>query len=334
MTKIVIYLMAKVVCRNGKPLTFALSENKVAYFFRKAGLILRLSEFAEKEYEGFLYRQLERDNPYLWSPDQVLESYLGFDRAAFLDKRYLFHLHRYQGPLPGVFPNRFKWQRFPKRLHNRLPRFRVNCFIQAKRPEFGSRRTKKLAALGSRTPYFKMTLVSDQQRTLEASAEKLQGRALFVYAAAAFWESQDLFRHGTQSSLVAHSTFPEVMNLKGHSAWYYNRPGAYGVVNRGFESRELPPLETLIERLVAENANASEERLTPSLALEELFKELQIVIRETEGVNDRARSSYLADEWRQIASISEQLELPTALTSFLGIAAFAERFNLIWLTVA
>lgn len=42
-------------------------------------------EFEEKEYESALYNQLASSNIHLWSPGQVLESYLGFDAALLVD---------------------------------------------------------------------------------------------------------------------------------------------------------------------------------------------------------------------------------------------------------
>jgi hypothetical protein len=39
------------------------------------------ADFEEKEYEAPLYQQLERGDPRIWAPGQVLEHYLGFDRG-------------------------------------------------------------------------------------------------------------------------------------------------------------------------------------------------------------------------------------------------------------
>ena len=38
---------------------------------------MKATEFEEKEYEAALYSLLERGQPHLWAPGQVLESYLG-----------------------------------------------------------------------------------------------------------------------------------------------------------------------------------------------------------------------------------------------------------------
>jgi hypothetical protein len=184
--------------------------------------LVRAAEFEEKEYEGPLYNQLERGHAHLWSPGQVLEGYLGFDRALLLDEPYLWQMHGYRRPLRGFSPSSFPWPFLPRRRQvlNRLPRFRLNCFIQAKRPHAGSRLPRQLSALGAARPFFRFQIDSDQQKTLEAAAERLQGRALFTYAAPVFSRSQELFRHMTLGSVVEHSTFPDVLSLAGHHAWY------------------------------------------------------------------------------------------------------------------
>src|SRR5690242_12323773 len=109
---------------------------------------MKAAEFEEKEFEGALYRELARGNLF-WPPGQVLESYLGFDAALFVDDPFFWHLHGIRR-WPRGFSLYSKWPHLPwNRLRRRrLPRFRVNCFIQAKRPLIGSRMPSRLAALG------------------------------------------------------------------------------------------------------------------------------------------------------------------------------------------
>src|SRR5687767_6912204 len=123
------------------------------------------AEFEEKEYESVLYNQLANGSRYLWQPGQVLEEYLGFDAALFLAEPYLWHLHGRRRPPRGFLVNRFAWPFLPIEMRrNRLPRFRLNCFIQAKRPEVGSGLRKRLSALGEKRPYFKFPTETDQQK--------------------------------------------------------------------------------------------------------------------------------------------------------------------------
>jgi hypothetical protein len=44
------------------------------------------AEFEERAYEAPLYNQLERGQQDIWTPGQVLESRVGFDRGLFLTR--------------------------------------------------------------------------------------------------------------------------------------------------------------------------------------------------------------------------------------------------------
>lgn len=297
---------------------------------------MRPAEFEEKEFEAPLYHQLVRENSHLWPPGQVLESYLGFDQALYIADPYLWELHGFRRPLRGFAPGYFMWPFLPRKreFRRRLPRFRCNCFIQAKRPEVGSRLSKKLAPLGRARPFFRFLIESDQQRTLEAAAELLRGRALFTYAAPVFARSQDLFRHMTLGTVIQNTTFPDVISLAGHHAWYYNHPGAAGVLNQGFEPVELPSLAASIDQLVGEHLDQTEEILSPSAALDELLRGLHAIVNRVGAEGDQPRAAYLTQEWERIALLAREIEAPPVLFSFLGIEAFAVYFNLIWVTIA
>lgn len=41
-------------------------------------------EFEEKEYESFLYHELEWNCELVWSPGQCFENCIGFDRTAYI----------------------------------------------------------------------------------------------------------------------------------------------------------------------------------------------------------------------------------------------------------
>lgn len=200
----------------------------------------------------------------------------------------------------------------------------------------GRRLPKKLTALGSARPYFRISIESDQQRTLESAAKKLKGRALFTYAAPVFGTSRELFRHISVGSMVEHSTFPDVALLAGQHACYYNKPGAGGVPNRSFEPSEMLPFEARIAALIREHGDQSEEVQHPSAALAELFRDLQALITEraSTGDEEQVRAAYLVDEWRRISALADEFVAPPALLSFLGIDAFSRYFNLLWLTIA
>src|SRR5580692_5694344 len=155
---------------------------------------MKHAEFEEKEYEAPLYRQLGRNTWKLWPPGLVLEGYLGFDMMLLLGESPLWELHGFRRPLRGISPWHSLWPIFRSKdwQRRRLPRFRCYCFIQAKRPQVGSRLPKKLRSLGTARPFFRFPIQSDQQQLLEAAAGQLAGRALFTYAAPAFSKSSEL----------------------------------------------------------------------------------------------------------------------------------------------
>jgi hypothetical protein len=138
----------------------------------------------------------------------------------------------------------------------------------------------------------------------------------------------------TFGTVIQNTTFPDVVSLAGHHAWYYNHPGAVGVVNQGFEPVELPSLEAGIERLVREHLDQTEETLSPSAALGELLRGLHAIVQRAGAEGDQPRAAYLNQEWERIALLAREIEAPPVLFSFLGIEAFAVYFNLIWLAIA
>lgn len=113
-------------------------------------------QFEEKEYELALYNQLGRNTWRLWPPGQVLESYLGIDLALLLNDPFLWNLRGFARPLKGFSPWHKLWPIFQSKQwqRSRLPRFRCNCFIQAKRPQVGSRLPIKLRSLGTSRLFF------------------------------------------------------------------------------------------------------------------------------------------------------------------------------------
>jgi hypothetical protein len=255
---------------------------------------MKAAEFEEKEYEAALYNQLVSGNR-LWSPGQVLESYLGFDAALFVDNPFFWRLLGFRKPLPGVAPWHALWRflRKSSEQRSRLPRFRSNCFVQAKRPHVGSRLPSRASSLGPIRRFFRFSIESDQQKTLEPVAKRVHHRALFTYAAPVFSRSSDLFRNMMLGSIVANSTFPDVSSLAAQHAWYYNQPGAVGVVNRSFEAMRMLPLEERIEALVERHGNETEETQSPSASLAELLRDLKAVVAETGAAEGNARAAYL-----------------------------------------
>lgn len=293
---------------------------------------MKTAQFEEREYESALYTQLALGD-LQWPPGTVLEQYLGFDLGVFLTRDFLWRLHGMPRPLPGFSPYADLWPllaRQPK-SRDRLPTFRLNCFIQAKRPRIGRRVSRKLSALGLVSPFFVFHTETEQQRCLEAAAAALHDRALFVYAAPVFSTSNELFSHRTLGDVAEHSTFPLARHLTGHGAWYYSQPGTSGVLNPDFTRAQFPPLGEEIAMLRQRQSSA--ERETQSVNLRTLAGSLQTVVREHPEIRVTGRAASLAEEWRGIASFGQRVEAPPALVSYLQVDAFTRHFNLVWLVI-
>jgi hypothetical protein len=189
---------------------------------------MKPAEFEEKAYEAPLYNQLERGEPLLFTPGQVMESTVGFDRGLFLSQAALWQTLGYKNPLRGAALAYYDWPFGwgPSQPRKQLPRFRLNLFIQAKRPFYFLRRPRSLRSISTiSAPLWGFRTVPDQQRQLEVLANTTRGRALVTYASAAFHTYPALFTHTKHRTIVENSTFPSVEVLSGHEAWYYQKPG-------------------------------------------------------------------------------------------------------------
>jgi hypothetical protein len=292
---------------------------------------MKPAEFHEKEFEGFLYSQLEASDRQLWHPHEVLENYLGFDRAMFLADSFLWRVHGHRRPLRGFAPFYFydMWPALrqsgvPK---SRLPRFRLNCFIQAKRPEFGSRIPKSVKSLGPQRPVFRINLDAEQQETLERVSARVGDRAIIAYAAPAFHRSAELFAHGARGTVPEHSTFPDVTSLSGHSRWYYNSPGATGIRN---PDSEPVVLRSLFERIAESAVLRGEDNQSASEQLSLLANGIREALV-TDSNQIAPRVAYLTEEWRQIDAFAESFDAPPAVGSYLRVDAFCRFYQLVWL---
>jgi hypothetical protein len=209
------------------------------------------AEFKEKTYETYFLAEVARLTNILYSPDQTEEGALGFDGSFFL-------------PLPArraVFPYvRFRrWRHLigipagaiddlGEELNSRLPPFRLNLFVQYKRPEWmkGSNATEWPSWS---TPYYRYTIEAKQQGLLENIVGAAAGRAAVVYAAAAFRLNSELFAHAEAGTVVPNSNVASVEMLTGHERFTYMAPGSYGIAHSEPEAVEGPSLDTILARM-------------------------------------------------------------------------------------
>lgn len=293
------------------------------------------AQFEEREYEGPLYRQLERLDARLWSPGQVLENRVGIDRASFVPESLLFSIHGFDMAPTGVYLNRVStWARRMLGVPEKraLPNFALNLFLQAKRPFYGKTPPKDVRACGVTGSFWRITLEQEQQETLEAIDSRLAGRALVTYAAPTFHKEKELWKHTVKQTLVENSTFPGVRHLRGHGAWYYNAPGVDGVARSEPERIEGLNLSERISAML-ENSQLREAARSPwEATLVRLAAKVSDAVLEldSEATFRRARFASAA---QAIDSATDGLDAPW-LNAYSRIMSFCIIYEMSWMCVS
>ncbi len=291
------------------------------------------SEFEERSYEAPLYNQLERANSDIYTPGQVLENRLGFDRGLFLAESALWQTLGYDGPLRGAALAYYHWPVGwgPPRPRTQLPRFRLNLFLQAKRPIYYRRKPRSLASLDRvRSPLWAFRVTGHQQRLLEVLSAKTQGRAHVAYASPAFHTYAALFAHTKGRTIVENSTFPSAAALAGHDMWYYDGPGARGAANPNPESIEEQPLLTRLRGL-ASDAPINEGG---DLAwLDSLAERVVASVKAAETPVNVSTAQFL-DDLQTLDRLVESYDIRPSLRAYAQVRLFSIRFDLSWLVLA
>lgn len=211
-----------------------------------------LVQFEEKELEGPLNAQL--CDGALWTPGQVLESIIGFDAAMLVVNTSFWASVGFGGPPKGLPVLASWWHGWPSLLlrplfrHRTPPRFRLNLFLQYKRPEYLIR-GKESNEWNS--PYFRFNITTHQQHALEACANSLGAQGLVAYGSPAFFLREDLFAFTESRTLAANTHFAPVLGLANHSRYTYVLPRTKGKAHSkpvevqpiwfGDSPPELPP---------------------------------------------------------------------------------------------
>ncbi len=180
------------------------------------------AEFEEKTYEKYFGRELA-DTWQTFSPGQVLESILGFDDAFFVPHRSLF-LPKF-GKMRGIVIREI--ESILRIASGRLPRFKLNLFVQYKRPEYiSSHAASEWSSWGCE--YFRYAVVPHQQLALEKLQQFSGARAKAIYASPAFWKSDDLYKYAKHGKICDNSNIAEALKLTGHKRYTYTKPGPTG----------------------------------------------------------------------------------------------------------
>jgi len=169
-------------------------------------------------------------NRNIWTPGQVFEGNFGIDAALEVTRADFWSIvglpHAPSGVMLNDFAFGYIWRRFEQTRP--LPTFKLNLFLQAKRPEGMQNRPKPLRRLGLKSPYWRFEPKVHQQDLLSRLKRKLGNRAFVVYGCAAFHHLKDLYSHITNGTLIQNSTFVKIERLDGHHMWVYDKPGSKG----------------------------------------------------------------------------------------------------------
>jgi hypothetical protein len=294
-------------------------------------MTLKPCEFEEGEYRGPLFNQLQTSN-LLWEPGQVFENHIGIDHALLTTNAYIHAIHGYTAPLAGVVLSRYDLS-YIWSLRNRkkkLPPFRLNVFIQAKRPVYGRYAPRAYRTLGLKSPYWRFEITAHQQIALERLQDKLKNRAIVCYACPVFHKESMLHKWTVEPKMVENSTFPSVSALKGHIAWNFSEPGTIGIANADPTRIDAPPLEDKLRIFVAQDDSQQ------TSAVENLSDLANAVLFAMES--DAQRPTFLdgqfAEGLRDITRIAEDLSDPTerpSIIAFGTVMLFCSMNRLSWL---
>ncbi|MCX6593687.1 MAG: hypothetical protein NTZ56_19400 [Acidobacteria bacterium] len=289
------------------------------------------AEFEERSYEAPLYNQLERGQKDIFTPGQVLESRVGFDRGLLLTQAAIWETLGYDAPLRGAALGYYDWpdEWGPPHPRRQLPRFRLNLFLQAKRPEFYKRKPRALRGITTiDAPLWAFRVTKHQQRLLEVLAQKTRGRAHVAYAAAAFHTNSELFTHTKRRTIVQSSTFPSAAALTGHETWYYKEPGAQGAANPNPESIEEQPLLQRVRSLAEQSAVDTGGELA---WLDALAANVIDSVGSVETAD--ALQAQFFDDLHTLDRLSEMYELRPSFKAYAQVTLFTLRFGLTWLVL-
>ena len=292
------------------------------------------SEFEEKEFEAPLYNQLSCGNNLVWSPGQVFEEHIGVDHAVFLSDPGMWRFFGNAGPFRGAFLHRYEWEYIwrHRRERRRLPNFRLNLFLQAKRSHYYSCRPRHLRPHLERCSCWRFDVEPTQQEALERVADRLNNRAIVCYAAPAFHRLSQLYAHTVKGTIVPNSTFPEAKKLSGHRSFYYTKPGGSGITNDDPEIIEGAGLEDLLSRLGGGVKAAPLQN--PGALLKELGYEINQVILEAIP-DDNPRKGMYFESLRHSERFIQELDGPReAIRGFVQVTTFSTVFNTEWYVIS
>ena len=187
---------------------------------------MAVAEFEEKEFEGAFNRELPVTD--FWSPGQVGEAKYGFDATFFFAGPFLFRGFGFERYPRGIKLNERRWLRFFNEADAVLPPFRLNLFIQYKRP---ARVRGHRAAEWSywQRAYYRYDLAQHQLNRLILLEREIGLKGLVVYASPAFHTKSQLWANMRRRKLVDKTNYVRPTTIEGHHRYSYISAGTVGL---------------------------------------------------------------------------------------------------------
>lgn len=283
------------------------------------------AEFEEKEYEIPLNSQLLLGGSNIWTPGQVFEGNFGIDAAIQVLRNDFWDMVGYPSVLDGIILHHFRFGYLWKKLDRTrpLPTFKLNLFLQTKRPERLTRRTSTLRHLGLMSPYWRFEIKSHQQDLLNKLKMKLGNRVFVAYGCAAFDKLTDLYSHTENGTLVENSTFIKIEKLNLHHKWVYDKPGSEGFA---MSEPKFIREENLFQEINSVSENFKVENDNPS-------DNLRVISKAIFEICEESNDSVIAKELLRRYNQNRDLISSNYLRAYMNIANFSNLTNCNWMVL-
>lgn len=211
-------------------------------------------EFTERTYEKYFGYELIRKNNSIFPFSLGLhdEFVLGFDEAFYIPvswKTLSLYKHLLGGPwlIPlGISDIEIFNDVFKQNAELLSSSFKLNLFVQYKRPEFITRSNGKEWDAWQQK-YFRYHITPHQHAALSRLNNKANGRASIVYSSPAFHKFNDLFEYAKNGKIIDHSNIVLVDSIHtNHNSYTYILGGNIGKAHSELENIESQRLEEII----------------------------------------------------------------------------------------
>jgi hypothetical protein len=214
------------------------------------------AQFEATTYEKYLISELAHTRSLFFPPGQVTEDIVSFAVGVRNSKRAFWRLFPHMYPrwrrmlfqLPPGTPLGVEWWLQLEQEIENFPKFKFNCFIQARRPERMEPGESGTNAPWKK-PYFRYDLAAGQHQALATLAKAASANTMVVYASPAFCTSAELWAAIDGGTLVERSSFCEAAKLKSRSRYCFSSAGGTGVIQPGMARIKSAAFDRTLEAL-------------------------------------------------------------------------------------